>query len=413
VADVPVQIIAPAAPLRLPEVDLSGLAASARETECRRLALRETRIPFDLVHGPVWRATLVRLDAEEHAILLTLHHITSDIWSLGILVREMGALYEAFSRGLSSPLPALRIQFADFAAWQRRWLDGEGLAPELAYWRERLAGSSATVLPTDLPRRPEAPIRSACRAVEVGPEVGAGLAALARSASATAFMIVLAAFKAVLALETGRFDLVVGSNVANRNRFETESLIGFFVNLLVLRTDLSGDPTFEELLARVREVTMGAYAHQDLPFDRLVQELEPGRSAGRMPLFQVKVDVLPEAPPAELPGLRLRPLDSGGLVARYDLHLSLTSGESGLAGHLFYDAGLFTPATVERLGSRFARLLAEAVRTPAARLSELAQRLDAADAAEQRERRQALGRANLANLRQIRRRSMVGVGERF
>ncbi|HSF43788.1 MAG TPA: amino acid adenylation domain-containing protein, partial [Thermoanaerobaculia bacterium] len=403
--DLPVQAIAPAAASHLPRVDLSGLPAARREAECGLLAREEARRPFDLARGPVWRATLVRLDAADHALILTMHHIVSDAWSLDVLMREVAVLYTAFSQGLPSPLPELPVQFADYASWQQRWLDGPGLAPELAYWRERLTGAPALVLPPDLPHRPEQPIRPARLPVVVEPELTRGLATLARSASATPFMAVLAAFQSVLALHTGRYDLVAGSNVANRNRLETEGLIGCFINILVLRTDLSGDPTFEELLHRVREVALEASAHQDLPFDRLVQELEPSRTGARTLLFQVKVDLLPAASPAELSALRLRGIDTGRLVARYDLHLSLQEEDGALRGDLLYDAGRFAAATVDHLRTRFGRLLEEAVRTPGARLSELAERLGAAEAAERRERRQELGRSNLASLRQIRRRS--------
>jgi amino acid adenylation domain-containing protein len=404
--DLPVQVISPAAALRLPCIDLSGLPAACREAECSRLAREEARMPFDLARGPVWRTALIRLETVDHALFLTLHHIVGDAWSMGILVRELGVLYAAGSQGLPVPLPELPVQFADFAAWQRRLLDGEGLAPELAYWRERLAGAPAFVLPPDFPHRPEQPVQPACLPVGVDPELTQRLAALAHAASATLFMAVLASFQAVLALHTGRYDLVAGSNVANRSHLETEGLIGCFINVLVLRPDLSGDPTFEELLRRVREVTLEAFAHQDLPFDRLVQELEPSRIAGRTPLFQVKVDLLPATPPVEISELRLRLFDTGRIVARYDFHLSLVEEDGGLRGDLFYDAGRFAAATMDRLRTRFGRLLAEAVRTPGARLSELGQRLDAAEIAQRQERRQELGRANLASLRQIRRHSL-------
>jgi amino acid adenylation domain-containing protein len=284
----PLQAVAPFRPARLPRIDLAALPPAAARSEAGRQEAREARRPFDLVRGPVARALLLRLGAQEHQLLFCCHHIAFDGWSVGVLRRELDALYGALAAGRPSPLAELAFQYRDFAVWQRRWLSGEALAAQLAYWRERLAGAPAAVeLPADRPRPPVQSFRGATLALACPGELAAGLRGLARGKGATLFMTALAAFAALLARFTGQRDLVIGSPVANRAEAGIEDLLGFFVNTLALRTDLTGDPSCRDLLARVRESAVAAYAHQDLPFERLVEELQPRRDLSRSPLFQV------------------------------------------------------------------------------------------------------------------------------
>jgi amino acid adenylation domain-containing protein len=284
----PLQAVAPFHPARLPRIDLAALPPAAARSEAGRQAAREARRPFDLVRGPVARARLLRLGEQEHHLLFCCHHIAFDGWSVGVLRRELGALYGAFAAGQPSPLAELAFQYRDFAAWQRRWLQGEALAAQLAYWRERLAGAPAAVeLPADRPRPPVQSFRGATLALACPAGLAGKLRGLARGEGATLFMTALATFSALLARFTGQRDLVVGSPVANRAEAGIEDLLGFFVNTLALRADLTGDPSCRDLLARVRESALAAYAHQDLPFERLVEELQPQRDLSRSPLFQV------------------------------------------------------------------------------------------------------------------------------
>ena len=284
----PLQFIDRRASVSLPVVDLGGLPQSEREGRARRLVEEEARRPFDLARGPLLRAGLLRLDEEDHVLLLTMHHIVSDEWSSGIFYGELATLYEAFRAGRPSPLGELPIQYADFAIWQREWLQGEVLEAQLSYWMEQLGGVPALLeLPTDRPRRAEQTDRGGWESLGLPREVSERLRALGREEGATPFMTHLAAFQVLLYRYTGQEDILVGTPIANRNWAEIEGLIGFFVNTLVLRGKLTGNPTFREFLGQVREVCLGAYDHQDLPFERLVQELQPERSMSRSPVFQV------------------------------------------------------------------------------------------------------------------------------
>ncbi|HEV7515038.1 MAG TPA: amino acid adenylation domain-containing protein, partial [Thermoanaerobaculia bacterium] len=292
----PVPCLAPAVAADLQKIDLGALPEETRSREERRLAREEARRPFDLARGPLFRAALLQGASEAHAVLVTLHHIVSDGWSTGVLVRELGALYGAFAAGRPSPLPELPVQYADFAVWQRRWLSGDTLAGELAYWRQALAGLPPLDLPTDRPRPPVLTSRGSFRSLALPAELSDALGRMARASGATLYMSLLAVFAALLARYTGREDVAVGSPIANRTHREIEGLIGFFVNTLVLRTDLSarpaaggrdGGPTFRELLARVRSTALGAFAHQDLPFEKVVEALQPERDTSRTPLFEV------------------------------------------------------------------------------------------------------------------------------
>lgn len=367
----PAQVIAPTLIVRLPVVNLQHLSESEREAEVQRLVIEEAQRPFNLARGPLLRATLLRLAEEEHVGLLTMHHIVSDGWSTAILIREMAVLYEALSRGRSSPLPELPIQYVDFAHWQREWLQGEVLETQLDYWMRQLLGAPLLDLPTDHPRPAVQTFRGAHRSLLLPKNVGEGLRALSRQQGITLFMILLAAFKILLHRYTSQDDLIVGTPIANRNRLEIEGLIGFFVNTLVMRTDLSGNPTFRELSRRVREVCLGAYAHQDLPFERLVEELHLERNLGRNPLFQVMF-VLQNAPAQAigLPGLTLTPVQVDNGTAHFDLTLHIADTEQGLIGTLAYNKDLFETATITRMLSHFRTFLEAIVANPERRLSD-------------------------------------------
>ncbi|MGH7931425.1 MAG: condensation domain-containing protein, partial [Candidatus Binatia bacterium] len=283
----PQQVVASGLTLPLPVMDLSHRCESDRENEARRLAAEEARRPFDLSRGPLLRAILLRLHQEEHFLLLNMHHIVSDGWSMGVFFREISVLYEAYSNGKPSPLAELPIQYADYAVWQRNRLQGEVLETQLSYWEKQLEDISTLDLPTDRPRPAAQSFRGARLSLELSKELTEGLKALSRKERVSLFMTLLAAFQTLLHRYTGRDDIAVGSPIAGRNRAEIEGLIGFFINTLVLRADLSGNPTFRELLARVREAALGAYDHQDVPFEKLVQELHPERNLNQSPLFQV------------------------------------------------------------------------------------------------------------------------------
>ncbi|HEX9942196.1 MAG TPA: amino acid adenylation domain-containing protein [Thermoanaerobaculia bacterium] len=369
----PVQVVSPPGPFAVPLVDLSALPAPVRAAEARQLAGVEGRWAFDLERGPLLRATLLRLGPAEHALLLNMHHIVSDGWSMGVLVREIGALYPAALQGSPSPLPELSIQYPDFALWQRRWLTGEVLERQLVYWRERLAGAPASLdLPADRSRPAVQSFRGARARFAFGPDLTRALHALGRRHDATLFMTLLAGFQALLGRYTGQEDALVGSPIANRNRQEIAPLIGFFVNTLALRADLAGDPAFDDLLGRVRRTALDAYTHQDLPFERLVEELRPERHLSHNPLFQVMF-ALQNAPMGslDLPGISLAPLEFEVPSAQFDLELSFTEAGEGLELAVIYGTDLFEPSTIRRLAGHLEGFLAGAAAAPGLRLSEL------------------------------------------
>jgi amino acid adenylation domain-containing protein len=369
----PVQAIASLLTLTLPMLDLRELPETEREIEVQRLVTEEAQRPFDLAKGPLVRATVLRLDDDEHVGLLTMHHIVSDGWSTGILIREMAVVYEAFCSGRPSPLPELPIQYADFAHWQRQWLEGEVLKSQLVYWKQQLGGAPSLLeLPTDHPRPIVQTFRGARQSSPVPDNISAELKALSRQQGATLFMTLLTAFKIVLHYYTSQDDIIVGTPIANRNRLEVEGLIGFFVNTLVLRTDLSGDPDFRELLRRVREVCFGAYAHQDLPFERLVEELHLARTLSRNPLFQVMF-VLQNArlETLEAPGLTVTPLEVDNGTTHFDLTLHIADTGHQLIATLAYNTDLFESATIARMLRHFTMLLETVCASPGLRLSEL------------------------------------------
>jgi amino acid adenylation domain-containing protein len=397
----PAQLIATAQPVDLPVTDLSGLPETRREVEATRMAAEEARRPFDLARGPVLRLRLLKLGDEEHIALMTMHHIISDGWSIGILIREFAALYQAFTAGRPSPLPELPIQYSDFAVWQQEWLQGEALKTQLAYWKRQLAGLPILELPADRPRPPVQTSRGAWQSLFLSAEQAESLEAFSRREGVTLFMTLLAAFKTLLRYYTNQDDIVVGSDIANRNRRETEDLIGFFVNQLVLRTDLSGDPTFRELLGRVRKMSLEAFGRQDTPFGKLVEELQPQRDPSRNPLFQVMF-IVQNAPMPELklPGLTLTPLDIKGETSVFDLTLSFVEVEQGQLRVLCrYNTDLFEPATIRRMLERLEALLERIVARPEARLSAL--NIEAEAEAERREA-EKIGRPDGASARLMR-----------
>ena len=369
----PRQEVLTAEEVKLAITDLSELDEAERETAVSEAVAAESREPFDLVHGPLLRVKLLRLDEQEHVALLTMHHIVSDGWSMGLLIKEVATLYQAYSQGAESTLPELKVQYGDFAVWQRGWLQGEELEREFAYWRKQLGGELPILeLPTDRARPAEQTYRGAQFTFRLTPEVSAGLKELGRREGVTQFMTLLAAFQVLLSRYTGQDDIVVGTPIAGRNRVETEELIGFFVNTLALRTDLSGNPSFKEVLGRVREVTLGGAAHQELPFEKVVEELQPERDLSRSPVFQVMLALqnMPEHR-FEMPNLTISPLEADPGTAKFDLTMFVGPSESGLLGMLEYNTDLFDRDTVERMLVHFKTLLQSIVNDPEQRILSL------------------------------------------
>ncbi len=370
----PAQVIAPQLTIKTPIVDLRRLPASEREAEAMRLASEDARKPFDLNNGPLLRAQLLRLDEQDHIALLTLHHIVSDGWSMGVLVRELAALYDAFAANKPSPLPDLPIQYADFANWQREWLQGDALAAQMEYWKQQLRTSPPMLeLPTDRPRPAMQTFNGAQYSFAFPKTLADAVNAFSRRENVTLFMTLLAAFQTLLHRYTGQEDIGVGTPIANRTRAEIENLIGFFVNTLVLRGDLAGAPSFRELVKRARETAMGAYAHQDLPFEMLVEALQPQRDLSHTPLFQIMF-VLDNAPRQSivLPGLTIAPLPVNSGKATFDLTLALAESPQGLTGYVEYNTDLFDAETIERMVGHFQTLLESVVANPDQSIAKLA-----------------------------------------
>ncbi|HLM66178.1 MAG TPA: amino acid adenylation domain-containing protein, partial [Longimicrobium sp.] len=369
----PRQVVLPPAPVPLPVTDLSAPGMDPGRKAAIALAHQESVRPFDLAAGPLFRARLVRLADEEHALLLGMHHIVSDGWSVGVLIREIAAIYDAFSHGLPSPLPELPLQYADVAVWQRENLEGEVLDAQVAYWREHLAGAPAGLeLPTDRPRGTVATHPGASIRFMLPLPLLDALRGVSRANEATLFMTLLSAWSVLLARWSGQRDVVVGSPIAGRTYSELEELIGFFVNTLALRARMEDDPTFRELLGRVRESTLGAYGNQDVPFERLVDELAPERDMSRAPLFQVMFlmqNMQVEA--VERAGLRIGMLISDTELSKFDLSMAASETVDGLSVMIQYNTDLFDAATVERMTEGFRTLLAGVVANPDTRVSRL------------------------------------------
>ncbi|MFO0760428.1 MAG: amino acid adenylation domain-containing protein [Byssovorax sp.] len=367
----PVQIVKAPVDVALPVTSLMDLPEGERETAALREAESEAARPFDLAQGPLFRARLFSLGEGSHLLLLTMHHIVSDGWSSGILKREVTALYEAFREGKPSPLPELPLQYGDYAAWQRRWLDGEGLSRELAYWSRALEGApEALDLPTDRPHPPRPSYRGGRKSFSLGPDLSRALQALARKENVTIFMLLVAAFDVLLHRYTGQTSVVIGTPVAGRGRGEVEGLIGFFVNTLVLKADLDAEMPFRDLLAKVKETCLGAYSHADLPFERLVQELAPERDLSRSPLFQVMF-ILQRSSPEPKSGGPRRGVTIEGRTSKFDLTVTVNEGGPSLTGSFEYALDLFDAPTIDRMMAHFHTLLDGIARAPAARVGDL------------------------------------------
>ena len=362
----PVQIITSPQVFHLPKLDLRNVPEAQRETEAQLLLTNEARKPFKVEGGPLFRATLLLLSAEKHILLLNMHHIISDGWSVGILVRELTELYEAFADSRPSMLPHLPVQYVDFAVWHREWLQGEVLNKSVSYWKEKLAGAPSLLeLPKDRPRPPVQGSAGARQPVAIPQELTESLRELGESQNATLFMTLLAAFEVLLFRHAGQDDIVVGVPIKGRNNPELENLIGFFVNTLPVRIDLSGNPTFRELLGQVREAALGAYEHQDLPFEKLVDVTQLERDTSYSPLFQVMFHLNTIGAPAfALAGMRLTALDADTGTSKFDLTVDLVESSTGLKGWLEYSTDLFDDVTIQRLSERFQILLKAAVAAP-------------------------------------------------
>jgi amino acid adenylation domain-containing protein len=402
----PIQIIAVDSPFTVPLIDLKHMGDAEQGAEVQRLATEEAQRPFNLALAPLMRVRLLRLKGNEHMLLLAFHHIIFDGWSLGVLIRELDVLYRDFFNNRELSLPALPIQYADFARWQREWLQGETLEAQLAYWEKQLAGGHVLQLPTDFPRPSAQTFRGSRLAFAHPPDLVDSLKALSSQEGATLFMTLLAAFKTLLYRYTGEKDIVVGSPIANRNRAELDGLIGFFVNALALRTDMSGNPTFRDLLSRVRRTALAAYAHQDLPFEKLVEELRPERNMTHTPLFQIWF-VLQNAPlpPLELPGLTLDLLQVDDGTSKFDITLSLFETKQGLMASWTYNTDLFDEGTVARLARHYETLLHSIVADPGAPLNKL-QFLTEAERLQQSRAMTDKKRLNLNKLKNVRRQAV-------
>ncbi len=332
----PYQVIAGTGFIPLRVVDLADLPQSVREQEAESLIAKESQQPFDLRSGPLTRVTIIRFESEHHILILNNHHIISDGWSAGILFEELALLYRAFSQDQSPQLPPLPVQYSDYAVWQREWLDGDVLEREVDYWKQQLADAPALLeLPTDRPRPAVLTDRGARKRIQLPAELTERIKTLSQREGVTLFMTFLATFQLLLSRQSGQDDIVVGSPIAGRTRAEIERLIGFFLNTLVLRTRLSGDPTFRDLLRRVRDVALEAYAHQHLPFERLIEELQPARDLSHTPLFQVFLNVLNFSPiEIDLPGLTIEELPTPDIGSKFDLTLYAVEQKSGMTARV-------------------------------------------------------------------------------
>lgn len=368
----PIQVVEAVRPFELPVTDLTDMQYEEREQTAVRMSREEASRPFDLSRGPLVRAQLLRLGSQEHILLFTLHHIISDGWSVGILVREVSALYQAFTSGLPSPLPELKIQYTDYSVWQRSWLQGDVLQGQLSYWREQLANLPSLELPTDYPRPAIQSYVGGSASGSLLPGLTADLKRLSQREGVTLFMTLLSAFSILLSKYSGEEDIAVGSPIAHRTGGQTEDIIGFFVNTLVHRVDLSGDPTFRQVLGRVRETCLGAFSHQDVPFELLVEKVAPERDLSRNPLFQVMFQYV-NVPTAalKLGGLSAEYLETGTQAAKFDLEVNVIDAGDGLQVIAKYATALFRHDTVVRLLNHLIHLLAEAVSDANRRVSSL------------------------------------------
>lgn len=378
----PIQVINHTLTLKLSVVDLQEYPIKKQEAEVLRLAVQEAQLLFNLAKGPLLRTTLLHLSEQQYVLLFTMHHIVSDGWSIGIFIKEVTALYEAFCKGQPSPLSELPIQYADFAAWQQNWLQGEVLNTLLRYWEKQLGDNLPVLqLPTIRPFSEVKNSQEERQTLILSKTLSQAIKKLGDSLGTTLFITLLGAFNVLLYWYTGNKDIVVGTDIANRNKIEIENLIGFFVNQLVLRCNLSGNPSFSEFLQQVRKVCLEAYAHQDLPFEKLVSVLNPKRNLNQTPLFQVKF-ILQNAPMhslalSDLTLTSLNFLESA--VAKFDLFLEITDTEQGIVGLLKYNKDLFDASSIARLLNNFETILSQIVVNPAMKLSELEENIIKSD----------------------------------
>ena len=358
--------------MKINMVDLQKLTQK-RENSVIEQAQLEATTHFNLENAPLIRCSLLQLGASEYVLLITMHHIVSDGWSIGVFIQELSSLYQAFIQGEPSPLPELPIQYADFAVWQRQYLSGEILSNQLNYWQQQLSGAPDLLqLPTDYPRPNVKTYKGRSIGFTLNKDLTHKLQALSQESGTTLFMTLYAAFSTLLYRYSGESDILVGSPIANRNRSEVEGLIGFFVNTLVLRTEFDSNLSFKELLVRARETTLKAYDNQDVPFEQVVEALQPQRSLSYSPLFEVMF-VLQNAPmgDVELPGVTLNPIELESTIAKFDLTLSITETEQGLVGGWEYNTDLFKEQTIERMASHFQNLLEAIVENPLQKVGNL------------------------------------------
>ncbi len=356
----PQQLIRETHAFRLEQIDLSPLPEEHRNEELKRLAEKDALSPFNLNTGPLFRAQLIKLNDALHAILFNMHHIIADGWSSGIIMNEMVQLYAAFSEGKPSPLPALEIQYPDFAYWQQNWLKGEVLEQQTRYWKNKLTGAPPLLeLPTDRPRPAVQTFNGASESIEFGPELSAAINKISKEEGVTLFMTLLAAYTVLLHRYSGQDDILTGTPIAGRTKSNLEKIIGFFVNTLIMRTDLSENPEFSELLVQVRETALGAYAHQDMPFEKLVEELQPRRDLSHSPLFQTAfvLQNIPADNSVRTSEIILEPLSAEGETAKYDITLTMAEGADRIVGSMEYNTDLFNASTIRRMLSHFKTIL--------------------------------------------------------
>jgi acyl carrier protein len=404
--DGPVQVIAPEMRVPFQVVDLGLLPPADREQEAHRIIQEECGKAFDLARDEMIRATLLKLDGQEHILFLNTHHIASDGWSNGVFMRDLSALYQAGLNGTPSPLSELAVQYADYAVWQRNWLQGGILEDNLNYWKARLHGAPPTIeIPTDRPRPSAQSFEGASHVAVLPASLMDAVRTLGRQQEATVFMTLLAAFKILMLYYSKQPDIVVGTDVAGRNDVRTEALIGFFVNLLVLRTDLSGDPSVPELLRRVRETALGAYAHQDAPFDRIVEELRPGRSLAHNPLVQILfVQMSRMHAAAAMPGLELSPVPMD-LPSKFDLAVFAAESAQDTTATWVYSSDLFDAATIQRMAFLYEATLRKMTADPGVRLNVLLRFLAETEQRKRETENQEFQKLSLLKLKRTRRRA--------